>query len=60
MKRGIVSKSEVIQVPNYEFIKNIEEGEGYKYLCILEADRFKNWKGRKMRENNIFVGYRKF
>ena len=42
IKRGIISKSEGIQLPNDEFIKNIEEGEGYKYLGIMEADGFKN------------------
>lgn len=43
MKRSIISKNEGIQLPNDdESIKNIEEGEGYKYLGILEAGRFKN------------------
>ena len=42
MKRGIISKSEGIQLPNDEFIKNNEEEEGYKYLRTLEADGFKN------------------
>ena len=42
IKRGITSKSEGIQLLNDEFIKNIEEGEGYKYLGALEADGFKN------------------
>ena len=42
MKRGIKLKSEGVQLPNDEFIKNIEEGQRYKYLRILEADRFKN------------------
>ena len=31
-----------MQLPNDEFIKNGEEGEGQKYLGIQEADRFKN------------------
>ena len=42
MKRGVLSRSEGIQLPNDELIKNIEEGEGYKYLGILESDGFKN------------------
>ena len=42
MKRGVFSRSEGIQLPNDEVIKNVEEGEGYKYLGILEADGFKN------------------
>ena len=39
MKR-IISRSQGIQLPNDEAIRNIEDGEGYEYLGILEADRF--------------------
>ena len=42
MKRGIISKSSGTHLPNEEFIKNIEEGEGCKYLGILGADRLTN------------------
>ena len=41
MKRGIISRSEGMQLPNDEVIKNVDN-EGYKYLDILEAGRFKN------------------
>ena len=40
MKRGIISKNEGKQLLNDEFIKNIEDGDGYKYLGILEADEY--------------------
>ena len=39
MKR-IISRSQGIQLPNDEAIRNTEDGEGYEYLGILEADRF--------------------
>ena len=39
MKR-IITRSQGIQLPNDEVIRNTEDGEGYEYLGILEADRF--------------------
>lgn len=41
MKRCVISKSEGLQLPNDEFIKDIEEGEGFKYSGLLEVVRFK-------------------
>ena len=54
MKRSIISKSEGIQLPNDESIKNIEEGEGYKYLGILEDDGFKNLEIKKKMRKEYF------
>ena len=42
MKRFIISRSESLQLLNDEVIKNIEDRGEYRYLCILEADGFKN------------------
>ena len=36
-----MSKSQGVQLPNEEFIKDIEEGEGFKYSGLLEVVRFK-------------------
>ena len=38
-KRKIV-KSVVIELPDGKVIKSLQEGESYKYLGILEADKF--------------------
>ena len=54
MKRSIISKSEGIQLQNDESIKNIEEGEGYKYLGILEDDGFKNLEIKKKMRKEYF------
>ena len=42
MKRGKMSRSEGIEMPDNQVIKGLNEGEGYKYLGVLEADGFKN------------------
>lgn len=55
MKRSIISKNEGIQLPNDdESIKNIEEGEGYKYLGMLEDDGFKNLEIKKKLRKEYF------
>ena len=41
-EKGIISKSDGMQLPNDEFIKNIEEGEEYKYYRKLTDLR--TWK----------------
>ena len=38
-KRKIV-KSVVIELPDGKVIKSLQEGESYKYLGILKADKF--------------------
>ena len=40
MEKGKIVKSVGIQLPDGEVIKLLREGESYKYLRILEADKF--------------------
>ena len=42
MKRGKICTCEGIVFPDAEIIKGLEEGDGYKYLGILEADDLKH------------------
>ena len=39
-EKGKIVKSVGIEFPDGKVIKSLQEGEGYKYLGILEADRF--------------------
>ena len=40
MEKGKIVKSVGIELPDGKVIKSLEEGESYKYLGILEADKF--------------------
>ena len=40
MEKGKIVKSVGIELPDGEVIKSLQEGESYKYLGILEADKF--------------------
>ena len=40
MKKGKIVKSVGIKLPDGKVIKLLQEGESYKYLGILEADKF--------------------
>ena len=40
MEKGKIVKSVGIKLPDGKIIKSLEEGESYKYLGILEADKF--------------------
>ena len=40
MEKGKIVKSVVIELPDGKVIKSLQEGETYKYLGILEADKF--------------------
>ena len=40
MEKGKIVKSADIESPNGKVIKSLQEGESYKYLGILEADKF--------------------
>ena len=40
MEKGKIVKSVGIELPNGKVIKSLQEGESYKYLEILEADKF--------------------
>ena len=39
-EKGKIVKSVGIELPNGKVIKSLQEGESYKYLGILEADKF--------------------
>ena len=40
IEEGKIVKSVDIELPNGKVIKSLQEGESYKYLGILEADKF--------------------
>ena len=40
MEKGKIVKSVGIELPGGKVIKSLQEGESYKYLAILEADKF--------------------
>ena len=40
MEKGKIVKSVGIELPDGTVIKSLQEGESYKYLGILEADKF--------------------
>ena len=40
MEKGKIVKSVCIELPDGKVIKSLQEGESYKYLGILEADKF--------------------
>ena len=40
MEKGKIVKSVGIELPDGKVIKSLQEGESYKYLGILEADKF--------------------
>ena len=40
LEKGKIVKSVGIELPDGKVIKSLQEGESYKYLGILEADKF--------------------
>ena len=40
MEKGKIVKSVGIELPDGKVIKSLQEGESFKYLGILEADKF--------------------
>ena len=40
MEKGKIVKSVGIELPDGKVIKSLQEGESYRYLGILEADKF--------------------
>ena len=40
MEKGKIVESVGIELPNGKVIKSLQEGESYKYLGVLEADKF--------------------
>ena len=53
MEKGKIVKSAGIELPDGKLIKSLEEGEYYKYLGILEADKFLEEKMKL----NVLKGY---
>ena len=56
LKRGKVVRCEGVEMPNNQVIKSLGEGEGYKYLGMLEADGVKHME---MKENVTKEYYRR-
>ena len=48
IKKGKIMKSVGIELPDGKVIKSLQEGESYKYLGVLEADKF---SGEEMKLN---------
>ena len=46
MEKGKIVKSVDIELPDVKVIKALQEGESYKYLGILEADKFLEEKNK--------------
>ena len=44
MEKGKIVRSVGLELPDSKVIKSLQEGESYKYLGILEADKFLEWK----------------
>ena len=40
MEKGKIVKSVIIELPDGEVMKSLQEGESYKQLGILKADKF--------------------
>ena len=56
MKRGKIKESKGITLPDGQQIKSLEEGDGYKYLGILEAE---NIKSKEMKETTTKEYFRR-
>lgn len=54
IKRDIISRNEGIQLPNDEVKEDIENGQGYKYLGILETNGFRNMEMKEKVRKFIF------
>ena len=54
MEKGKIVKSVGIELPDGKVIKSLQEGESYRYLGILEADKFLE---EKMKSNNVLKEY---
>ena len=60
MEKGKCVKSVGIQLPNGKVIKSLQEGESYKYLEILEADKFLEEKMKLNVSKEYIKGQEKF
>ena len=48
-EKGKIVKSVAIELPDGKVIKSLQEGESYKYLGILESDKFLGEKEVKLK-----------
>ena len=60
MNRGKLTNTDGINLPNQQCIKALGEGEGYKYLGILEADGVKNNEMKEKIKTEYFRRIRNF
>ena len=58
MEKGKIVKSVGIELPDGKVIKSLQEGESYKYLGILEADKFLDEK-MKLNISKEYIRLRK-
>ena len=56
MKKGKIMKSVAIKLPDGKVIKLLQEGESYKYLGILEADKLLEQK-MKLNVSKEYINY---
>ena len=59
MEKGKIVKSVGIELPDGKVIKSLQEGESYKYLGILEADKFLEEKVKFIVSNEYIRRLRK-
>ena len=59
MKKGKMVNSEGIELPEGEQIKSLEEGEGYKYLGIIQSDKVKSKEMKGILRKEYFRRMRK-
>ena len=56
MEKGKIVKSVGIELPDGKVIKSLQEGESYKYLGILEADKLLEQK-MKLNVSKEYINY---
>ena len=56
MEKGKIVKSARIELPDGKVIKSLQEVESYKYLGILEADKFLEERMKLNTQRNILEG----
>ena len=59
MKRGKMVSSEGIELREGELIKSLEEGEGYKYLGVIQSDKVKSKEMKGILRKEYFRRTRK-
>ena len=59
LKRGKITKFDVISLPDGRLMKGLFEGAGYKYLGVLQADQIRYTEMKEMVEAEYVRGVRK-